>query len=277
MASSYIVWISLVIYVCSFPCAQQSQLPPVSRQCPYWSKDKKCALPNPSQCESSDNCRKGDTCCLYECGGAQCLGDLCPGFEPRTLCKTANPRSCNVSSDCGGGNFCCEFECGGTRCFDRVVKEGECPPTSPRSKCAQLGSTFDGCYGDGSCPAMQKCCETDCAGRECRDPVKKGLCPALIEQCSNTMFEEKTEGSLCKTDLECDGDLKCCTVKCSGQRECLTPVKEKDGVCPTVRVRSEQDIDDSPCIHNCNSDVECPQEEKCCFNGCDMSCISVTI
>ncbi|XP_039522263.1 whey acidic protein-like isoform X2 [Pimephales promelas] len=92
--------------------------------------------------------------------------------------------------------------------------------------------------------------------------AKPGVCPS-------TDGYDVCGGEICFRDDDCLGDEKCCENECG--RRCTTPYlgEPKPGVCPSdvisVRVAGV-------CVESCSHDIQCPNDEKCCSNGCGLQC-----
>uniref|UniRef100_A0A671L9W6 WAP domain-containing protein n=1 Tax=Sinocyclocheilus anshuiensis TaxID=1608454 RepID=A0A671L9W6_9TELE len=189
-------------------------------------------------------------------------------------------------------------------CVCITVKPGVCPRRFFGARlCAELCS----CSHDSDCPNDEKCCSNGC-GHQCMPPYaviwflscvfiteKPGVCPS----------ENLGEGlcvEMCSHDSNCPNDQKCCSNGCGHQ--CMPPyrgiymilmcgaiflfiyfsnavrhlvirfrsrvcITEKPGMCPSenlgVGVRAE----------SCSLDRECPNDEKCCSNGCGQRCMAL--
>ncbi len=102
---------------------------------------------------------------------------------------------------------------------------------------------------------------------------------------------------LCSHDIDCLNDEKCCSNGCGHQ--CMAPYKgiyisvnlvftifkcseafsdlaslsrvcltEKPGVCPS------EPLGIGLCVEMCSLDSNCPNDEKCCSNGCGHQCMA---
>jgi len=123
---------------------------------------------------------------------------------------------------------------------DTVNKPGNCPYFNPMLRCAVHPPN---CTCDADCPNDDKCCDINCLGRKCTDPVKPGACPVLLSRlmCIKPPNSDKPINE-CENDADCDYDDKCCW-GCPGQK-CKPPK------CPsTYQVQ--------PCDRACKSDDEC--------------------
>uniref|UniRef100_A0A673IW36 Perlwapin-like n=1 Tax=Sinocyclocheilus rhinocerous TaxID=307959 RepID=A0A673IW36_9TELE len=168
-------------------------------------------------------------------------------------------------------------------------KPGVCPKNP---EVALLGGCVERCSHDRDCPKDEKCCSKGC-GQQCmppyREPEKPGVCPknpevALLGGCVER----------CSHDRDCPKDEKCCSKGCGQQ--CMPPyrgicnigvrvsfffppllqrlnhsviwfpccacIKEKPGVCPS------KNLGIGVCAELCSHDRDCPNDEKCCSNGC---------
>ncbi|XP_033634885.1 uncharacterized protein LOC117296122 isoform X1 [Asterias rubens] len=146
-----------------------------------------------------------------------------------------------------------------------------------------LGPCPRECMGDNAeCPGDRLCCFNGC-GFECMpfmlvEPPepKEGLCPAVspdeIYECSS---DAKTE---CFADYNCDGDMKCCQDGCNSvcvgpstaviEPEVTDSDSPKPGLCPKVSIETV-----GICEESCYDDYACPDDQKCCSNGCGHSCM----
>uniref|UniRef100_A0A673GGQ2 WAP domain-containing protein n=1 Tax=Sinocyclocheilus rhinocerous TaxID=307959 RepID=A0A673GGQ2_9TELE len=127
-----------------------------------------------------------------------------------------------------------------------------------------------GCFTDGDCSGGDKCCIFE-SGPVCVPPVSMtfptmvaGFCPMKL-----TVVPSR-QG--CFTDGDCSGGDKCCIFE-SGP-VCVPPVSMdriiqqsvmKPGLCPPP-------TSGRSCTTSCNSDSDCPNNEKCCSNGCEHYC-----
>ncbi len=120
---------------------------------------------------------------------------------------------------------------------------------------------------------------------------KPGVCPS-----NNFRYCFRSENH-CFHDSNCPDDLKCCSDGCG--RQCMTPnrgiyiiiislsscskslrdlvylscvrMAEKPGVCPINNLRI------GVCAELCSHDGDCPNDEKCCSNGCGHQCTALSI
>jgi len=164
-----------------------------------------------------------------------------------------------------------------------AYKTGTCPAGPPVIGTCAI--TSNSCEFDNQCTANQKCCSNGC-GKICVDPnflpnpprpapvqpIKKGgVCPAndVIGTCVITENN-------CQSDVECSGDLLCCSSGCG--RSCVKPTRqpiqpiEKPGDCPANDSFGVCVFDPEK---NCLSDSVCPGSQKCCPNGCNRACTNV--
>ncbi|XP_072031933.1 uncharacterized protein [Amphiura filiformis] len=98
--------------------------------------------------------------------------------------------------------------------------------------------------------------------------VKPGFCPALnlgeLGRCVNE----------CTADTECDGASKCCDNGCA--KVCRPARVSKPGLCP---VAPPLNPTEGPCASpesdatRCDSDVDCLDAQRCCFDGCQSVCV----
>ncbi|XP_016295296.1 WAP four-disulfide core domain protein 3-like, partial [Sinocyclocheilus anshuiensis] len=97
-------------------------------------------------------------------------------------------------------------------------------------------------------------------------PTKPKVCPrnnlevAVLGVCVES----------CSHDSDCPNDEKCCHNGCGHQ--CMAPYKEsaKPGVCP---INNLEVAVLRVCVQSCSHDSDCPNDEKCCSNGCGHQCM----
>ncbi|KAG8436122.1 hypothetical protein GDO86_007291 [Hymenochirus boettgeri] len=91
---------------------------------------------------------------------------------------------------------------------------------------------------------------------------KPGICPEV------TLLSLGICDDGCKTDSDCESNMKCCKTGCDGL-QCQVP-DEKPGLCP-------QPSNATICGNqvSCKSDSKCDKNLKCCPTGCgSFSCLS---
>ncbi|KAK7128575.1 hypothetical protein R3I94_016967 [Phoxinus phoxinus] len=135
--------------------------------------------------------------------------------------------------------------------------------------CIKKGEVL--CAADSECPKNQKCCSTECGGRQCTAPVtvKPGECPKTngeLIRCS------KKDEELCADDSECPKNQKCCSTACSGH-QCTAKVTANPGVCPITNDGTTLCVMRDKVL--CAGDNECPNNQKCCSTTCDgLDCMA---
>ncbi|XP_072031968.1 uncharacterized protein [Amphiura filiformis] len=100
---------------------------------------------------------------------------------------------------------------------------------------------------------------------------KHGMCPRMdgnTRRCSEDMSMPQ-----CRIDNDCSGDMKCCFDGCT--LSCADPQEVRSGVCPRPTIMEM--VMQGPCeeeqeVDMCLTDEECPDEDKCCYNGCHRTC-----
>ncbi|XP_062417643.1 whey acidic protein-like [Pungitius pungitius] len=145
---------------------------------------------------------------------------------------------CYTDSDCPNDEKCCPNECGHECIAPYKVKPGICPAPDGITVCAFL------CYHDGQCPGHQKCCVTSC-GFDCRD---------LLFERSNM---EQHWLTLCALILAL-GAFMHHGIAFTAEADA------KPGVCSHIQIE--------PCGEFCSTDWNCPDDMKCCSNGCGHVC-----
>ncbi|XP_042084069.1 WAP four-disulfide core domain protein 8 [Haplochromis burtoni] len=110
----------------------------------------------------------------------------------------------------------------------------------------------ESCSKDSDCHDNEKCCSNGC-GHECMAPVIE--CPRHLNLALSRKGYE-----------DCPRDHICCVY--DGEEVCVPPVSTKPGVCPRRR------LDFGHCAEICSNDRDCPNNEKCCSNGCGHECMA---
>ncbi|XP_043843417.1 whey acidic protein-like [Dromiciops gliroides] len=149
-----------------------------------------------------------------------------------------------------------------------IEKAGYCPDfhqvLSDKTDCKRM------CSDDFSCPQNLKCCQRGCSWLCMNTTLEKdGMCPLLTSSSSSEEHQlYRLCDKKCKTDLDCDGEAKCCLSSCG--RTCSVPIKAKPGQCPAV---AEFCPKNKPWVHTCRKDHHCKGRQKCCFSGCGRRCM----
>ncbi|XP_038073191.1 keratin-associated protein 5-1-like isoform X2 [Patiria miniata] len=225
------------------------------------------------ECSSDSDCLSYQKCCSNGCGHT-CLGILRPriGQKPHVQCPSVDSDSvgicseeCSSDDECEAGEMCCSNGCGHT-CVAAVEppgKPGQCPMEEGRT---DSGDTCtNDCGSDGDCGDELKCCSIGCS-YVCTEPVrgtnvtKSGDCPVKPLDGFGICSES------CSVDVDCHGDMKCCSNGCG--HVCMNPTPETElGTCPEV-VSGQV----GACSEDCSSDEDCPGQQRCCSNGCGHTC-----
>ncbi|XP_052242902.1 kielin/chordin-like protein isoform X2 [Dreissena polymorpha] len=135
-------------------------------------------------------------------------------------------------------------------CKDNM-KQGQCPDARPPKGISTI--CLVGCQGDDSCPGEQKCCRYGCQ-ISCTNPVGKSCNYNGRVYKDGAQFEDE-----CNTCQCINGAVACTKIACLG----------KKGFCPAPRGFGI-------CVHECSSDYDCPDIQKCCSNGCGKVCMKPT-
>ncbi|KAG8131496.1 hypothetical protein E2320_009420 [Naja naja] len=144
---------------------------------------------------------------------------------------------------CGGNlnNFVTQEGCERACSPSVPVRPASCPPRSafPDKTCTQF------CSSDDSCPGAQRCCEAGC-GRQCHLPAgaATGTWTALSPSLGGSAVGTAAMHPVCH-------------------------LWKHPGSCPKMPVLQTF----VPCNHTCTDDRQCPLEEKCCYDGCGLSCL----
>uniref|UniRef100_A0A669CZK0 WAP domain-containing protein n=1 Tax=Oreochromis niloticus TaxID=8128 RepID=A0A669CZK0_ORENI len=70
---------------------------------------------------------------------------------------------------------------------------------------------------------------------------------------------------------DCPKDHICCVY--NGEEVCVPTVFTKPGVCPRKFLLPSSSAF-VPCVESCSYDSDCPDNEKCCSNGCAHECMA---
>lgn len=91
----------------------------------------------------------------------------------------------------------------------------------------------------------------------------------------------------CTFDSDCPQEQKCCSTGCGqicrpmvniSASNLLNPGFDSNpGSCPAIPLRYFGDRQNARCSDTCSSDIECRPTEKCCFNGCGLSCLRAIV
>uniref|UniRef100_A0A8C3IV45 Uncharacterized protein n=1 Tax=Chrysemys picta bellii TaxID=8478 RepID=A0A8C3IV45_CHRPI len=98
-------------------------------------------------------------------------------------------------------------------------------------------------------------------GDICRLPPEKGPCKGKMPR-----FFYNPASRTCESFIYggCKGNKNNFKTKAECVRACGPP--ERPGVCPKI-------TGPGICLHGCNSDSDCKEGQKCCFNGCGYTCM----
>nr|P00993.1 RecName: Full=Chelonianin; AltName: Full=Basic protease inhibitor; AltName: Full=RTPI [Caretta caretta] len=97
----------------------------------------------------------------------------------------------------------------------------------------------------------------------CRLPPEQGPCKGRIPR-----YFYNPASRMCESFIYggCKGNKNNFKTKAECVRACRPP--ERPGVCPKT---SGPGI----CLHGCDSDSDCKEGQKCCFDGCGYICLTV--
>lgn len=237
-------------------------------------------------------CAEGEECCKGICGGRYCSKTnisppkhgSCPKVDLSIQCVKQGEVTCKNNRDCPRTQKCCETICGGRGCVSTkpiVPVSDECPAVIQNIDCA-LALVMNQCLGEqeGSCAQDEICCVGVCGGSYCKKrdlsianariaaadssvdasilPVPIiGLCPKV-----NPLILCFKQGPvLCKSDLNCLKNQRCCATQCGG-RACLTV---KPSVCAYV---DPQIVCIQAEPRECESNSQCGYGNTCCPTIC---------
>ncbi|XP_066290079.1 zonadhesin-like isoform X3 [Branchiostoma lanceolatum] len=224
---------------------------------------------NKVDCEETDRSPCPLGVAMARCKRDPCEMRTCPG-HPSATCQANYCGGCNAEFFDEDGN---EVECDEA---DEDDKPGTCPPPS-RRPC--LGEYSDRCEADSDCPRRRKCCQGPC-GKTCVRPRNDhSPCPpgVAMARCKRDPCEMRTcpghPNATCQANY-CGGcnaeffDEDGNEVSCGE-----AAVVERPDICPAPTLRDDQCL--LGVFKNCSIDTDCRRREKCCFNGCQKTCVHV--
>ena len=251
-------------------------------RCPWQKSPPIFCITSRDACQSDDECEDDQKCCQFGCGRACALpvSENKPGKCPRVsenrgVCNKKGDM-CNKDTDCPGTRKCCfngcQRDCSLPEAPQRV-KPGVCPGVNAIDP-NLCKNTKNECKVDADCFGHLKCCFNGCYNECLKRPQprpKPGACPLADyippENCSATSDE-------CTDDTECPNRDKCCATGC--RQECVTPPAEKKpGLCPTVDYIPPELCEVTE--DECEEDVDCKGQGKCCATGCIKECVTPPI
>jgi len=231
---------------------------------------------------------------------ATCTEQNCTGIPPTRVCDedtivsavcTPNPTgdcewlmpscppdtktvSCTTDADCPTGTACA---CANPSChFNGTCTNDTASILCPDIECAPL--TFESCMIDADCPAgtVCSCANPSCnINGTCRNPAIKILCQNIgcfLIASANTGCMKNAD---CPTGTVCS----CANPSCNMNGTCRNPNVRimcpliacaqagKVGTCPVSTT-----VSCSGAASTCSSDMECPDDKKCCDNDCGFNC-----
>ncbi|VDO25270.1 unnamed protein product, partial [Haemonchus placei] len=234
----------------------------------------------------------------------------CPPTAPLLHNLTVCGFSCRSDGDCQNTEKCCYDGCG-LHCKD-LSSPSSANSTSLFDECSPIIPIFSGpeenpcyknqCTSDDECVGVQKCCSDGCS-KKCLYPENGSAC---VQAKSALQMIGQSERIQCRPDgsfeeVQCDSEFCWCVndlgVEVEGTRSsenippnCKTPLAKpittlnrrvpiffneysteprwSPGTCPPT-IASNGD-----CSRHCLIDEQCPSSQKCCFNGCGLSCVA---
>ncbi|KAH3701868.1 kielin/chordin-like protein [Dreissena polymorpha] len=257
------------------------------------------------QCQGDDSCPGDQKCCSYGCH-VSCtnpLGKSCnykggvykDGAQFKDECNTCQCSNgavtCTKIGCLGKGQSCVvngkiyqdgetfNIDCNGCSCQNgspvctmiacevktcnykgKVYKEGEsfkddcntCTCSNGYAACTQI-----------ACPLPDKCAGVACLTIFCEGQYKPPgeccfVCPCFYK---GKMYKQgesfMDDCNSCTCGI--NGGVSCTKKACSGT--------DKPGTCPKFPPGNLL-----PCVKLCDSDFDCPEQQKCCSTGCGRSC-----
>jgi hypothetical protein len=233
-----------------------------------------------NQCTTDSQCPGIQKCCKPACLALRCVNPVspcvCPYVNPAVKCFAAGAIGCNSTYDCFKGQHCCATDCGGSACIQETTAQApstQCPATNPLIKCAEPSPSRWGCRKDQQCKKKkgQKCCMTNCQGKQCVQAVKVGNCPSV-----NILGATRNSNATCSGDSACPFEQKCCPY--GHLSKCQCPDYSAEFTNPAA-VHADQCPDPPPCAspisggytNECQYDAQCPNNQKCC-EFCGLKC-----
>ncbi|XP_071963376.1 uncharacterized protein [Antedon mediterranea] len=169
---------------------------------------------------------------------------------------------CNTCTCLDSGWNCTEIACSDP-CFSSPCQNG--------GLCSKWSNYYDE-HNTYEC-----ICARNYTGYNCQYEISPGTCYDGLDTLENGESFRYWE---CRQQCECDDGVVSCDLSECGITECsnsiYSPVsccpvcwpEEKAGYCPERSFADEI----GTCEESCRYDVDCTGSQKCCFNGCGMSC-----
>ncbi|CAD6192821.1 unnamed protein product [Caenorhabditis auriculariae] len=272
--------------------------------CPPPTGDGACK--EQSKCSNDFDCPNFDKCCVNECGAtcaapikstscvhlaiavmrlptSKLLNDFVPACEP-------NGRFSSVQCD-SRWCWCVDVHYGAEIAGSRVEKAQR-----KREMCTENRLCAQKCSNECShghvmdvfgCPHVSCACVDICARVRCDSPSY--TCQLIEPDCANPpclpvprcLLNPCESGSplvlpngitaLCSANKDCGADFGCFKIGYNGLGFCCRGEHAtKDGRCPSKSVKKVA----ATCFSSCKNDQDCPQELKCCFDGCALACVA---
>ncbi|KAI6229091.1 hypothetical protein M3Y99_01149400 [Aphelenchoides fujianensis] len=280
----------------------------LNAECPKPSSLR--SSPSEKECERDDECAGLQRCCKSSSRAGVCAYPI-----KTTACLhnaiTCDLNGWRLAPRCNSRGEYHEIQCDHERCYCAEPKRGapiagslhgECPSLRCPRRCAH-GRQFDE-NGCPTCGCKNPCLDVECADGfvctmtpvECKggDEDEEGVdCPqqprcvpnvckgnpstnedGLVEQCAADNSTGCPHGFDCQLFGLPGGGGLCCPLGISSLGGVRPTVHS--GSCPTKEIRLSAFSTDVPCPIHCRADADCAnQDEKCCFNSCGTSCVSV--
>ncbi|EPY73082.1 hypothetical protein CB1_043681001 [Camelus ferus] len=145
----------------------------------------------------------------------------------------------------------------------------EKPGVCPQERLTCRAKLPDSCKTDFDCNEYMKCCSFACE-KKCMDPYAEPcMLPLSQGNCKNSAeryyFDVEHQVCMSFTYGGCLGNANNFRWKEDCERACSLTVKE--GQCPLFPFTTRKE-----CSASCKSDIDCPENEKCCESTCGFVC-----
>ncbi|XP_032317135.1 WAP four-disulfide core domain protein 8 isoform X1 [Camelus ferus] len=143
------------------------------------------------------------------------------------------------------------------------------PGVCPQERLTCRAKLPDSCKTDFDCNEYMKCCSFACE-KKCMDPYAEPcMLPLSQGNCKNSAeryyFDVEHQVCMSFTYGGCLGNANNFRWKEDCERACSLTVKE--GQCPLFPFTTRKE-----CSASCKSDIDCPENEKCCESTCGFVC-----
>lgn len=251
------------------------------------------------ECKSTRQCKTNRVCCEHGCYTHKVCVKPAPPVSPIDTCPTmlACPISpitdtdveCWKNDECENDSKCCPHPCYTHKvCLRRTAELRSTKVKTSNScvienkKCTLVPyflSKHMICTNNEECPAGFYCCQDACySHRICKkgyldspeliNPEEPNpLCPVLEENCSE--YSPFRRGfPQCDSSRKCGLSEACCPSRCVGHNICVPIERQEKKQCPKEDKCNRKHGIKLAKKHKCNTDVDCANNQLCCFDVC---------